>query len=316
MRLGILLAFIVIIQLVHQTIIYPEIILNEGWLQTLVEQRTKKQADVLYFSASTNRAYASDDHHTFAISDLVQKEIKHLNVIDTGAIHGGIFLKILQKLPVNKLPKTIVMDLNIRSFGAKWIHSDLENALQRNFVYWNSKPSLINHLLAATKWYDYKSPGEHLRAIEYQQKFEELPFSKQHKTIKKWCDSLFKTTNFSDEGKTMIEHFGFSINKDNVRLASFDGIADFCKKNRIKLVFVILPENIEKMEDLVDATLPNLVHKNASFLHAHFTKRKIEVIDLHAEVEKYGFFESFPTEHYRDFGREIVAKSIVQVLQK
>ncbi|MES2799006.1 MAG: hypothetical protein V4638_03255 [Bacteroidota bacterium] len=312
--LGLLLVAAVA-QIIHQRWVYPSIKKSEGWLQAMVERRLEKKSNFLYFSASTNTAFAPDDSITLSISDLLQQNIQQaVNVIDTSAIHGGIFLKILQKIPENQFPKTIVMDLNLRSFGANWIHSDLENSLQRNFVYWNERPSLLNHLFAATKWYDYKSPNEHLRAIEYQQKFERLPFN--HPTIKKWCDSLFQTVNYSEDGKTMIEHFGFHIQSDNQQLKNFEAIVALAKSHESKLILVLLPENVEKMKLLVDQQLPALIEKNAEFLTNHFKKMGVLVIDLHAKLPKESFFEAFPTEHYNAFGRQIVATAIAGKLPK
>lgn len=316
-RLMILALILIIAEVFHRTFIYPKIKKDEGWLQTLVENKTKNKADVYYFSASPNQASANDESDKRFISAIANESSKlKISSVDTGAIHAGIFYKILNHLPKNKYPKAIVMDLNIRSFGVNWIHSNLENALQRNFVYWNQRPSIVNHFLAATKWYDYKSPAEHLRAIEYEEKFGQLPYSKNHSTIKKWVDSLFKTKQYSEEGKLMIQQFAFEIKRNNEQLKNYDLIVKWANRHQIPLIFVILPENVQRMEQLAGKELSDLVSKNAHFLLNHYNGKNVQVLDLHKLVDKDQFFEFFPTEHYRSKGRIIVGTAIANEINK
>ena len=303
--------------LLHEFFIYPDIKKSEGWLQGLAERQLNKHPDVLYFSSSPNKACAPQDVDRRFISQMVQDSIYlKLEPIDTGAIHAGIFYSILQKIPKDKYPKVLVVNLNIRSHGNNWIHSNLENSLQRNMVYWNNRPGIINHLLASCKYYDYKTPMEHLRAIEHAEKFGELPFTGSHRTIKKWCDSLFRASDNPDEGMTMIRHFGFKIDANNIQLKHYELIAEWAKKRNIPLIFVLLPENVERMRELVGQDLHTLVGKNAQFLNTHFTKKGVTVINLWNAAGKDVFFEAFPTEHYSSVGRSKVASEIARTINE
>jgi hypothetical protein len=303
--------------LIHQTYFYPEIKEREGWLQKLSEKQLIKKPQVLYFSSSPNKALGPDDVDQRFISQMIQDSIDlHLEAIDTGAIHAGIFYSILQKIPKDELPKIVVVNLNIRSHGANWIHSGLENSLQRNFVYWNNRPGVMNHLLASVKWYDYKSPAEHQRAIEYGEKFLPLPFGGSHHTIKKWCDSLFVASKNPDEGMTMIRNFGFKIDANNLQLKRFDSLAAWAKQSNIPLIFVILPENVEKMKRLVGPDLSYLVKINANYLEKRYAGNGVHVLNLFNRAPESVFFEEFPTEHYRSFGRAIVASEVAKEIRK
>lgn len=312
-----LLLIAVFASVLHEKYVYPSIKKNEGWIQGLAEKQLNKSPDILYFSSSPNKALGPDDTDRRFISQMIQDSIDlQIEAIDTGAIHAGIFYSILKKIPKHQQPKILVVNLNIRSHGANWIHSGLENSLQRNFVYWNHNPGVINHLIASTKWYEYKSPAEHRRAIEYSEKFLELPFGGSHRTIKTWCDSLFRVNKDSEEGMTMIRHFAFEINEENIQLERFDLITAWAKENKIPLIFVILPENVEKMERLVSPDLSNLVKKNALYLEDRYSKKGVHVLNLFDKAPEEIFFESFPTEHYRSPGRAIIASAIAKEIRK
>lgn len=312
------LALILVIgQWIHQTFIYPSILKEDGWLIGLVNRKIQQKPKVLYFSASPNAAFAPDDTTRKSICEFANDLLPYkINPIDTGAIHAGIFLKILNKIPSKDYPEAIVIDLNSRSFGVNWLHSSLENALQRNFVYWNNRPSVWNHFLAATKWYDYKSPAEHLRAIEFAEKFSRLPLKKEHSTIKKWIDELEKSNHYTEEGSRFIRHFGFHITKDNQQVSNYDQIAIWAKKCNIPLIFVILPENIQGMNDYAGKDLCSLVARNAFYLKKRYEQANVTVLNLYNQLPNDQFFEEFPTEHYRWQGRQFVGNAIAKELLK
>jgi len=308
-----LLLILIVGSVIYQFTVYPNIKKSEGWLQKLAETPLQKNAEILYFSSSTNKAFGPSDIDQRSIMQIVQDSIRQKIVsIDTGAIHCGIFYEILKRIPENQAIDRIIIDLNIRSFGNNWIHSGLENSLQRNLVYWNNYPGVLNHLRASLKMYNYQSPAEHNRAIEYGEKFTQPPFGNSHGTIKKWCDSLFKTTDAPDEGMTMIRHFGHFIDEKNSMLRNVDLIVEWCRKRNIPIVFVILPENVKRMEHLVDKDLRELVEQNAAFLQKRYSNKSVEVINLASDLEETVFFESFPTEHYTSIGRKHIAQKMIE----
>lgn len=312
-RLLLLAALILCAELLHQKFVYPTILKKESWIQELTARKLSNSPKAIYFSASPNAAYPHDDTSTYSISQFASQAMSFpLSSLDTGAFHAGIFYKILTKLTPQQRPEILVVDLNIRSFGANWIHSNLENSLQRNFVYWNMNLSIVNHLFAATKWYDYVSPAEHIRAIEYEEKFRKLPLKKEHSSIKNWLMDYRQSTSYSELGESFIRFFAFKIDKENEMLQNYDKLTHWAKINHIPLVYVVLPENMQTMNELIGAELTQLIHQNATYLTSRYTQENCYVLDLHDKLQKEQFFESFPTEHYRSAGRKMIGSKIAE----
>jgi hypothetical protein len=314
-RLSGVILIVVIGSVIYQFTIYPQIKKSEGWLQELAENKLDKHASIYYFSSSTNKSTAPIDSDKRSIVEIVQSVVgQKITSIDTGAIHCGIFYEILKKIPESQSIDKIIVDLNVRSFGNNWIHSGLENSLQRNLIYWNNYPGVYNHLRASLKMYNYQAPAVHIRAIEYGEKFTKIPFRKPHNTIKNWCDSLFNIPNHNEAGLEMIKHFGHFIDEKNPMLENADLIVEWCKKRSIPLVFIILPEDVSKMRRLVGEDLASLVEKNADFLEKRYSSKSVEVINLVNDLDENVFFESFPTEHYKSFGRKYVAQKMIEII--
>ncbi len=317
-RILILLTFTVIVSLFYQYFIYPRTIESEGWLKTMGENTYSKKPDIIYFSASPNAAYFEGDIDKRSISEKIQSYLKYdkIEAMDTGAIHAGIFLHALQQMPTNYKPKLIVMDLNLRSFGNMWIQSGLENSLQRNLVYWNNYPGLINKIRASLKNYSYIPYHERSELIQYDEKFKKLPFKDSCQTIKKWTDSIRNKPNFDPIGAEMVIHFGFQIDVKNQMLLEYDKIVTYCKSKHIPLIFLILPENLEGMSLKAGENLKKLCLQNAAFLKKHFSKTNIQIVNDVDMLNSSYYFEDFPTEHYKSEGREKVAKSVASKIRK
>jgi hypothetical protein len=187
--------------------------------------------------------------------------------------------------------------------------------LQRNLVYWNKYPGIINRIRASLKNYSYIPYHERSELIQYDEKFKKLPFKDSCQTIKKWTDSIRNKPNFDPIGAEMVIHFGFQIDEKNQMLLEYDKIVNHCKLKRIPLVFLILPENLEGMSRRAGYNLKKLCLKNVSFLKKHYSKSRVTLIDDVNMLNESFFFEDFPTEHYKSDGREQVAKSVASALK-
>ncbi len=313
-RILILLVFSVIISVIYQYFLYPKTLQTEGWLKTVGEKTYLKKPDIIYFSASPNAAYFEGDFDKRSIAQKIQSYLKvdKIEAMDTGAIHAGIFLHALKQMPTEYKPKLIVMDLNLRSFGNMWIQSGLENSLQRNIVYWNKYPGIINRIRASLKNYSYIPYHERSELIQYDEKFKKLPFKDSCQTIKKWTDSIRNKTNFDPIGTEMVIHFGFLIDKNNQMLLEYDKIVNYCKLKQIPIILLILPENLDGMSLKAGENLKKLCLQNVTFLQKHFSKTNAKVINDVDLLDSSYFFEDFPTEHYKSDGREQVAKSVAR----
>jgi hypothetical protein len=315
-RILFLLFFLVVVSLFYQYYLYPKTIETEGWLKIMGEKTYSKKPDIIYFSASPNRACFEGDLDKRSIAQKIQSYLKvdQIEAMDTGAIHAGIFLHALQQMPTDYKPKLIVMDLNLRSFGNMWIQSGLENSLQRNLVYWNNYPGIINRIRASLKNYSYIPYHERSELIQYDEKFKKLPFKDSCQTIKKWTDSIRNKPNFDPIGAEMVIHFGFKIDKNNQMLLEYDKIVNYCKSKQIPIIFLILPENLEGMSQKAGENLKKLCLQNTTFLQKHFFRTNSKIINDVDILNASYFFEDFPTEHYKSDGREKVAKSVARQL--
>ncbi len=316
-RILVLLVFAVIISIFYEYFLYPKTIQTEGWLKTMGKNTFSKKPDIIYFSASPNAAYFERDLDKRSIAQKIQSYLKvdKIEAMDTGAIHAGIFLHALQQMPSDYKPKLIVMDLNLRSFGNMWIQSGLENGLQRNLVYWNNYPGIINRIRASLKNYSYIPYHERSELIQYDEKFKKLPFKDSCQTIKKWTDSIRNKPSFDPIGAEMVIHFGFKIDKKNQMLLEYDKIVKYCTSKQIPIIFLILPENLEGMSLKAGEKLKKLCIQNVTFLQKHFSKTNAQVINDVDMLNASYFFEDFPTEHYKSDGREQVAKSVSKQLK-
>lgn len=317
-RLIALLILVILVSLIYEKTLYQNTLKSEGWMKDIADRNYGKKPDIIYFSASPNESHSLKDTDQRTIHQMIFSLYPKYTIeaIDTGSIHAGIFLYALKHLPKDYKPKMVIMDLNLRSFGLRWLHSGLENAMQRNLVYWNDNVGILNRINAALKNYDYIPLSERNEIIDYQDKFYHLPFEDSCKTVKIWFDSLDrKIDNENKLPLEMLQFFGFEITKENKMLAYYDQIVDFCNDKNIELYFVLLPENLEGMEKNAGVNLKNLTLKNGQYLKNHYKNKRVTIIDALDKLNSSYFYESYPTEHYISSGREIIAKEVVKVLK-
>jgi hypothetical protein len=305
---GVLFALVFLYELNY----YPKTLKKEGWLKLKGDSIYSLKSDIIYFSASPNKSYALTEKNRLSIHTFAQQELKDYSIrsLDTGAIHAGIFLHALHHLPQKNKPKMIVVDLNLRSFGSNWIESDLENNLQLNLNYWNQNYGLVNRMNAALKNYAFISNEERNKRIVYQHDFVKLPFHGSQSTVRKWNDSLQKSTQtYKEIACAFVRSFGFEVKSNNPMLHSYKSIQKYCEENGIKLIFLFLPENLDMMEKLAGKELKLLCLQNRSRIKRELGEKAV-ILDLMDHFDASFFFESFPTEHYYAPGREYIGKKM------
>jgi hypothetical protein len=281
----------------------------------------ESQADVLYFSSSPNATYHDQLDSDFrSISQMVDDSIDlKVMSVDTGAIHAGVFKNLIQMIPSNSKVKRVVVHLNYRSFGQGWIQSELENAIQKEMVFYNNYPAILNRYLQGLNAYDAVSSKERERIMLESWEKEPLPFEPPRNTVKTWC-AVEKWGDWTNPKRQLADHyiknFAFTLSEDNQRLKDYDEIVEICKSKNIELYFVILPENLEEGEALVDAGLIDLMKDNKDQLKKRYEDKGVTVIDDFDLLKDEDFLErNFPSEHYFEDGRKEIAKSIIKVLK-
>ena len=294
--------------LFYEIYVYPDVIKQEGWIAEIYDAQIKEDPTVLFFSASPNKSCADSDNDKRSISQMTSSYIgETIHSIDAGAFHAGVFLEVIKKLPDTTKVHTVVMDLNIRSFGIRWIHSPLENSIQKSMAHWNGNPGIINRLNISLKNFDYTSQNERLSLIEYSDKFSPIKVGEKVRTVYDW------TKEKNDEKSVhFLQKFAFNINENNIRVSQYDEVVKACKRKNLNLILVILPEDVGSMGNQIGQELKDIIHSNAKFLYERYSKGEVKVLNLSSYLDHDRFYEEFPTEHYDQIGRDSIAKSISQ----
>jgi hypothetical protein len=239
--------------------------------------------------------------------------------VDTGAIHAGVFRKLIELIPVNSKTRKIIVHLNYRSLGIGWIQSRLENAILKEMPFYNNYPAIVCRYLQGLNAYEATSDEERERIMLNYWATKPLPFDPPKNTVKTWC-AVEKWANEDVTKRQLadnyIKNFAFTIEEDNPRIVDYDKIVDLCKDKHIELIYVILPENLEEAAYLVDEDLSQLMIENKNILKQRYLEKGVTVVDCFELLGTEHFSEKhFPSEHYFEYGRQEIAKRIIEVLR-
>lgn len=276
-----------------------------------------QHADVLYLSASSNFAPENtpeDDPRKISqfLSDHLPRQ--QVEAINKPASHAGSYRHYLECLPASATVETLVVTLNLRSFGPDWMHSELETALNQANVFYNQRSPLLNRVLLSLKDYDDKSIAERhaLRGAAWDN--DPLPFAAPKHTVSSWC-ALEKWGDWRNPKRQLadqfIKQYGFVIDAEHPRVKDFDAIVQTAQERGWHLVLHILPENLERAEELVGEELPKLMRMNTDWLLERYRAMNVIIVDNLALLGDQHFRDrDFPTEHYDQAGREAIAAAI------
>lgn len=277
-----------------------------------------QNADILYFSASPNQACAPTDKDTRSISKILDDELPSHSVmaVDTGAIHAGIYKKLIRMIPSQTSVQYVVVNMNYRSFGMGWIESDLENAIQKQSLFYNYNLPLWNRFLQGLNYYPTKTKKEREKTIQNAWKNEDLPYPFPRNSVNNWCEE-YKWGDWQNPKRNLADHyiknFAFVLDENNPRVKDFDEITEICREKNIPLIFLILAENMEQAEELVGENLVDLMIKNTDFLINRYESKGVIMVNQLNQVPDSCFYErEWPTEHYNFSGRYQIAKSTAE----
>ncbi|MEQ9188159.1 MAG: hypothetical protein RLP15_10530 [Cryomorphaceae bacterium] len=301
-------------------LLYPrfafEAFLAEHADQYLQVQKIKN-CDVIYLSASSNFASGlPTEKDPRKLSQFVADHFPKLRfeAINQPASHAGIHADILEMFRADAEAKTFIVTMNLRSFGPDWIHSELETPLRQAAVFYNNRPPLLNRLLASFRAYDDRSTEERhvLRREAWDN--QALPFDAPRNNVTDWC-AVEKWGDWRDPKRQLadqfIKQYAFVLNEENPRVKDFDRIAKMAEEEAWTVVFNILAENVETADSLVGKDLTSLMRRNTEWLVARYESIGFVVVNNLESVSHEHFTDKdFPTEHYDDVGRKIIAKNV------
>lgn len=329
-KLGLFIVLLIVANGIYKHWFYETDIQKHAEIVNLIRE-IPLDTDVLYLGESSNNTFRSEDLDKRAISDFIGDHFPTLHVYDVTkpAAHVGVYRVLINHIPEEARIKTMVVTLNLRSFNAQWIYSDLETALQKSLVLLKPYPALFNRFVLSFRAYDNKTKEE--REKQYKNKWRRdvfnLPFDFPHKNVEDWDAYVWKNGvknedgEFDDDLKALVCHyikaFAFQIDTlTNPRIHDFDAIVEFAKKRNIRLVFNLLAENTEKAQDLAGDVLVYMMHENAKLLEQYYTKRGVLVVNNLDILPNESFIDQdWTTEHYDELGRKTIAQKVALALK-
>jgi hypothetical protein len=329
-KFGGLILVIVLLNFIYTSTLQRTDLQQNSPLSAQIE-KAGENADVLYLGESSNYSFAPADTEKKSISEFTADFFPALRftAIDTGAVHAGIYKKWIQYLDSKSKVSTIIVTMNLRSFGAGWIHSELETALQKSVVLLENRPALVNRFFLSLKAYDNKNEEE--RKKEYLEKWKsekiDFPFPFRFTTVRQWDDAIANGGIKNEKGEWdmkkielaahYVKSYAFTIREDNPRVKDFDAIAEYCRANNKKIVLHLLAENLEYADSLVGKELVWLMKNNRDFLVKRYQSKGVMVVDNLQNVSGKDFIDQdWTTEHYVQRGRKQVAKVLADSLKK
>jgi hypothetical protein len=283
--------------------------------------------DVIYFGESSNTTFRESDSSRVSISELIAQcgGGHHIGTVSKGAIHAGTYRILLQRLRSASSVKILIVTMNLRSFGINWIQSSLETNLSRANVLYSMHPPVLKKFMLGFKAYDNKDSIFRERSIKWHYKHYIL-FKEEGKckNVRDWDAYMFSKGHLKTDGSRdaekcalachFIKNYAFVISKDNPRVKDFDAIAEFCEKIKIKLIFNLLPENVERARELCGEDLMHLMKQNVKFLEERYKTNSSLVNNMELLPDSSFIDREWPTEHYNFYGRNKVAMNVAKAL--
>lgn len=329
-RILAIILLLVLFNFIYEKWFYEHDLQEHADIINLVRE-VPKNADILYVGESSNITSRIDDTDKRPISAFIGDYYPSLITVDMTklASHAEIYKVLLENIPESHQLKTVIVTLNLRSFNAQWIYSNLETALQKSIVLIRDNPPLFNRFMLSFKAYDIKSKEEREEQIKHQWQKDhfELPFDFPFNNIIEW-DTWMRRNGIKnelgeiDQEKTVlachyIKTYGFQLDTiNNPRIKDFNDIVKLARQRNWNLVFNLLAENTEKAEELVGKELLYLMNDNARKLETYFTNRGVVVVNnLHAVSDEQYIDRNWTTEHYAENGRRIIARNVAESLK-
>lgn len=279
--------------------------------------------DAIYFGESSNFTTSPNDSDTRSISEMLNDALPTVRIgtVEKGALHARLYHTLISRIPEDGPVKTVIVTMNLRSFSADWIHSELESNLMKADLMLSDRPELLKRFLLTLNFYDNKKGKERLKDLHHVWKNDKIqwPFDFPYDNIYDWDVAMGNGGWLLEDGSwdmpkiqlgtQQIKQYGFDIKPEsNPRIEDFDAIVNTCKEKNLQVVFNLLAENVQAVDSLVGKELLFLMQRNRDLLVQRYTAMGAIVVDNLERVPNGSFTDKdFPTEHYDAFGRQQIA---------
>ena len=321
---------LVVLNWVYATWFFEKDLRKHSPIVELSWQVTDDSCRIIYLGESSNSHYGDEEQCHRKISDFTADYFPMVKMGDLTkeASHAQTYLYMLKHIPASSSVETVVVTMNMRSFGPLWIYSKLETALRKQLVLLEDHPPLVNRFLLAFKAYPIKTADEwdelvfeHWRNDTFN--IPNLPwYNAADWNYAKYTYGWYDANGERDWDVTAlachyIKTYAYVIKDDNPRVKDFDAIVELCRQRGWNLVFNLLAENVDKANELVGKDLMLLFRLNRDYLLERYGNMEgVTVVNNLSLVRDVNFIDQdWTTEHYYEEGRRIIADHLASALR-
>lgn len=331
-RIMAVLLIILISNYLYTKTLWPKDVSSYADLQDSLN-KYQDSTDILYLTSSSNYFHPGSDTNSWFISEWIQRSLpdERVHAIQKGYMHAGVFSTILENLDTQSPVHTLIIEMNLRSFGAFWVFSNVETNYSMQALMMNQNyPPLLRRAMLSFGAYDNRTDAERKKQFVGWWKTQELkfPYPFEYKYVTDWDKGLANSGRYlKEDGKWDYDQIGFACNivkafafhidtVNHPRIEDFDRIVEIANERQLKLIFVIVPEDVEKAGKMVGKEIPWLLNESANLLFNRYNRGNVKVVNCLNLLDASYYYEAFPTEHYRSAGKKLVSEQILQALKK
>ena len=330
-RIGIVLVMLPILNWVYSKWFFEKDLRKHSDIVELSWQVTDDSCRIIYLGESSNNHYGDEESNHRKISDFTADYFPTVKMGDLTkeASHAQTYYYMLKHIPATSAVETVVVTMNLRSFGPLWIYSKLETPLRKQLVLLEDYPPLVNRFLLAFKAYPIKTEEEWNELVFEHWRNDTFSIPNfAWRTNVDWDYGMYSYGWYDQQGQRdwdvtalachYIKTYAFEINDDNPRVKDFDAIVALCRERGWNLVFNLMAENVDKANELVGKDLMLLFKNNHDYLLQRYGGLEgVTVVDNLDLVRDVNFIDQdWTTEHYYEEGRRIVADHLALALRE
>jgi hypothetical protein len=265
--------------------------------------------DVVYLGESSNTSFNPwTDTFGYSVSEFLQMYLPQNRVrgVSHDGYHVGLFSQMLGLMPEHWADtgrKTVVITVNMRSFGPSAMFNGNEASNQQEAIFYTRRLALLNRVYVSLHHYDNRDSREMERAKTQWFRTKDLRLQGgagqhygsthggpglqaageewfYHNTVKWWLRDLQRqfapVSGEADLARVMpmaeayLKEFAFLLDEENPRVKALDAIVEKCKREEVNVVFVLLMPNFDHANRLFGKELTLLMDENMDFLRKRF----------------------------------------------
>jgi len=296
--------------------------------------------DVVYLGESSNTSFNPwTDTFGYSVSEFLQMYLPQNRVrgVSHDGYHVGLFSQMLGLMPehwADSSRKTVVITVNMRSFGPSAMFNGNEASNQQEAIFYSHRMALLNRVFVSLHHYDSRDAREMERAKTQWFRTKDLRLNGgagnhygnthgdgrmvskgeeffYHNTVKWWLRDLQRqfapVSGDADLARVMpmaeayLKEFAFLLDEENPRVQALDAIVEKCKREQVNVVFVLLMPNYDHANRLFGEELTQLMDYNMDFLRKRFAGWEKEYKQGNFKVGYVDVQRAYATDHLASY---------------